>query len=606
MALAIREITLRTAPLASILFFFSGAVNDRVLGIEAGMDIEMPGNNGYNDAKIVSAVREGRLPETELNKTALRVTELVLRGMENRREGYRYDAAAHRRLAVAAAEQSAVLLKNEGGLLPGHPEQRAAVIGAFAKAPRYQGAGSSKLHPLQVENAWDCLTELGLNAEYAPGYDLKPRGFDPIVTTEEERHHEKLLQEACEAASGKDIVYVFAGLPEGYESEGFDREHLRLPKEQNGLIEAICSVNFNVVVILLGGAPMELPWVASVQAILLGYLSGEGGGKAIANLLLGHAVPSGKLAETWPLSIADTPAYSHFPGDRKTVEYRESIYVGYRFYEKAGKAVQFPFGHGLSYSEFRYSDLTIEGDSYSLGDEIEISFRLSNTGKHEAMETALVFVAHRHSTVFHPVKELCQFVKVNVKPGESKRVSVKLDTLRFRYYNTILSDWHAESGQYDILIGPSSQSCPLRSSLELLSPERPQPDDRQSAPGYYDLAEAYSAGGIPQKEFELLYGRKLPESAGEISGPYNACHTLEDVSHTWVGRLIWLYAEWTAKKVTKSQEDQKGMILSMMREMPFYAMVTSGDGMMTERRMEGLLDLLNGKYMRGMQRLIKG
>lgn len=573
-----------------------GAVHDRVLGIEAGLDVEMPGNNGYNDAKIIAAVKNKTLSEEALDKAACRVTELILKGILNKKEGYQCDKEEHHKLSIKAAEQSAVLLKNDGNLLPGNLKQKAAVIGAFAKTPRYQGAGSSKIHPINIENSWDSFIEYGVDAVYAPGYSLK-------LSKQDSEKQEILIKEACEAAKGKDIVYIFAGLPEGYESEGFDRKNMCLPEEQNRLIEEVSKCNSNVVVILIGGAPMELPWIDKVKAVLLAYLGGEGTGKAIANLLLGFEVPCGKLAETWPLCLKDTPSCNYFPGGRLTVEYRESIFTGYRYYEKVEKQVLFPFGHGLSYVDFKYSDLKLDRDVYSLGEKINVTFSITNCGNMVARETALIFAAHENKTVFLPKKELREFSKVELKPGETKQVSVSIDTSTLGYYNTIIKDWYSENGKYQIIVGSSSKDCTLQASIYLNSPEKPQPDLTKKAPAYYELPK--QEFDIEKQQFEALYGKNLPISDCRASRPYNWNNTLEDVSHTLIGKIIIRYADKVARNVTETQEEQEGMMTAMIKEMPFFAIVASGEGMISESMMEGIIDLLNGHYIKGVSKFLK-
>ena len=580
-----------------------GAVHDRVLGIKAGLDLEMPGNQGYNDAKIFAAVKNNILSEEDLDKAACNITELILKGMLHKKAGYQYDENAHHQLAVKAAEQSAVLLKNEDNILPGNRKQKAAVIGTFAKKPRYQGAGSSKIHPIKIENPWDCFMEHGLEATYAPGYSLKTNNSNHLPGNRKIEEQEILIKEACETAKDKDIVYLFAGLPEGYESEGFDRLNMSLPSEQNRLIEAVSECNPNVVVILIGGAPMELPWIDKVKAVLLAYLGGEGVGRAITNLLLGLALPCGKLAETWPLFLKDTPSYNYFPGNRLYVEYRESVFVGYRYYEKAQKQVLFPFGHGLSYVNFRYSNLQLERQTCDFGERIDITFHITNCGNMPAKETAFIFVAHENDTVFLPKKELREFKKIYLDPGETKQVSVSLDTSTFGYYNTLIKDWYAQSGMYRIMVGSSSKDCTLYADIHMNSPQKPQPDLRKLAPTYYQLP--IKEFNVDMMEFEKLYGKKIPISVDKATRPYNWNNTLEDVSHTLIGKIVILYADKISGKVTKDEEEQEGMMSAMIKEMPFFAIVASGEGMVSESMMEGIIDLLNGHYIKGLIKLLK-
>lgn len=574
-----------------------GAVNDRPLGVAAGLDLEMPGSMGINDEKLVTAVKEGSISEEILNETARRMTEFILECMAAKKPDYQYKEEAHHQLAIIAAQQSAVLLKNDTSILPAAISQKAAIIGAFAKEPRYQGAGSSKLHPLRVDNAYDALVAQGMKLTYARGYYL---GKDSKLN---ETRHDELIEEACDAAEGKDIVFVFAGLTEGYESEGYDRTTMSLPELQNRLIEAVASCNPKVVVVLHGGAPMELPWYDKVKGILLAYLGGEGVGCAVANLLTGKAVPCGKLAETWPFKISDTPAYHYFPGGRNTVEYRESIYVGYRYYEKANKAVRFPFGYGLSYTSFQYSNLVLDKESCEFGDTVQVSVTINNQGAVAAKETAMIFVGHRNEKVFLPDKELRGFFKVELQPGERKTVTVNLDTMEFGYYNTRIHDWYAQSGEYTILVGGSSADCRLEGKLQLHSPDMPQPDLRSKAPSYYQLSDQEFM--IPDAEFEALYGGKLPTHDSPPSRPYDHNLTMEDIAHTLIGKIILIAADRMTKNVTKDAGEDEAMMSNMIKEMPFHSVVASGEGVISEGQMEGLLQLLNGHYLKGIKMLFK-
>ena len=573
-----------------------GAVNNRAKGIKAGLDLEMPGSKGYNDRKIVAAVHEGSLYEDELDLVVERNLALILKSIQSKKEDVYCDMDAHHQLAIRAEAESAVLLRNEDNTLPASTTQKAAVIGLMAKEPRYQGAGSSKINPYRLDNAWEALIDKGLDAEYAPGYSIDKNN-------KEAGKDEALLDEACRISKDKDIVYIFAGLPEGYESEAFDRELMSLPDNQNKLIEAICKVNPNVVVILACGAPIELPWVSKVKAVLLSYLGGEGAGTAIADLLLGKAVPSGKLAETWPITLKDNPSYNYFPGGRSTVEYRESIYVGYRYYEKAKKPVLFPFGHGLSYTSFTYSDLMISSMECEYGDEIEVSFKIKNTGELSGKETALIFVTPMDSTVFVPEKELCAFEKVSLEPGEEKNISIKLDTKSFAYYNTKINDWYAPSGEYFIQVGAGSASINLTDTLKLSSPDMPEPDYRKNLPTFYNLPSDTLI--IPDQEFAYLYGKEILAGNEKAKPPYDASNKITDIKHTLVGKLLIKVIKRIVKKGSSGSKDSDAMIYAMLLEMPFHFMVAaSGEGI-TERNVNGILDMANGHFFKGIWKLIK-
>lgn len=573
-----------------------GAINDRVLGLQSGLDIEMPSSQEINDNKLISAVRKGELKESLLDGTVCRIIELIIKSIDALQEDYHYDTEKHHKLAVRAAEESAVLLKNEAGILPGNIGQKAAVIGAMAVKPRYQGAGSSRINSIKVDCAKDFFKEIGIDYTFAQGYTLKETQETLVADNE-------FINEACAIAKDKEIVYIFAGLPEGYESEGFDRTTLAIPDNQSRLIEMVAKVNPNVVVILSGGSVMHLPWADKVKGILLMYLGGEGSGKAAVNLLLGKAVPSGKLSESWPYRIEDTPAYHYFPGGNVTVEYRESIFVGYRYYEAAKKAVRYPFGHGLSYANFEYTDITVDKDALDYTDELTVSFNIKNIGTVEAKETTFIFVGHKSDKVFLPVKELKAFEKVSLLPGEKKQVYITLNTSDFGYYNTLIKDWYAESGTYDIMVGASSLDCSLKISVQLNNTQREQPDYRGKANAYYNLNSGELL--IPEQDFETIYGKKLPISNKKASRPYDLNNTLTDVNHTWLGKLVIKYADKQAEKGTKNSPEEKDMMRNMLREMPFHSIIYSSGGQFPENTMYALLDCLNGHYIKGFAKLIK-
>ncbi|TAH75025.1 MAG: glycosyl hydrolase [Anaerolineaceae bacterium] len=572
-----------------------GATNNRVWGIKAGLDLEMPGNNGYNDKKVIAAVQDKTLAEDELDLVVERVVELILKSMQARKVDASCDMDAHHQLAIKAEREAAVLLKNVDNILPGLISQNIAVIGELAKKPRYQGAGSSKINPYRLTNAWDALVSNGLKGDYAAGYSLNK--------DKQEAEAETLIEEACRVSKDKDIVYIFAGLPDGYESEAFDRKEMSMPDEQNKLIEAICKVNPNVVVILSCGSPIELPWENKVKGILLAYLGGEGSGVAIADLILGKEVPSGKLAETWPISLKDNPSYNYFPGGRTTVEYRESIYVGYRYYEKAKKPVLYPFGHGLSYTSFEYSDLKLSSSECEFGEVIELSFKVKNTGELEGKETTFVFVSSQDGKVFVPVKELCAFEKITLKPGEEKDISIKLDTEQFGYYNTMIKKRYAPSGEYGIHVGSGTASLSLRDTIKLISPDMPQPDYSSSAPSYYNLSADILS--IADEEFASLYGKELPAGNEPAMPPYDFNNCIMDVKHTFVGKILVRTMKKMIKKNSVGAQDDDAMIYAMIFEMPFHFLVAMSGGMLSDRMMSGLLDMMNGHFFKGVGKLLK-
>jgi len=562
-----------------------GAVNDRVEGLKAGQDLEMPGLGDYNDKKIVAAVKSGAVDESILNKTALRLVELILKAQENRKENYKYDKTAHHALAAKIALESAVLLKNDDGVLPVKQGQSLAVIGGFAKTPRYQGAGSSKIVPNKLDNAFDAFKAAGVAFDYAQGYS----GIDPDAA---------LIEEAVKAAKGKDRVIIFAGLPDEYESEGFDRASFEMPPSHNKLIEAVAAANPNTVVVLQLGAPAALPWAGKVKGILAAYLYGEAGSGAIVDLLLGKSSPSGKLAETWPLSLEDTPCYHYYPGSVRNAEYRESIFVGYRYYDHGEKPVAFPFGHGLSYTSFAYSNLKLSSNSFKSGDRLEVSFDVRNTGNISGAEIAQVYVAPKKTAIMRAKKELKGFAKVFLQKGESRTVKITLDARSFAYYNVPKAAWAIEGGVYEILVGASSRSISLRGEVQAAGDgyETLLQDQRKNSPEYFNLNVKDLR--ISDASFEALYGRKLPSSKRE-TGQIDLNSTVGDIRTTEIGKKLeaYIFQQMSAAFSSENTRDLRLMFDRMLVEMPLrsLAMFGRGSAKVTPAMIEALVDALNGK-----------
>ncbi|MCQ2603149.1 MAG: glycoside hydrolase family 3 C-terminal domain-containing protein, partial [Clostridia bacterium] len=373
-----------------------GAVNDRIEGIKAGLDLEMPGNNGMNDRHIVKAVQDGLIQQEELDRVVLRMVKFAFECKASEVDGADQKLEEHHNLVRKAAAQSSVLLKNENNILPLKKEENIAVIGALAKHLRYQGAGSSHINPPKTVSFVQALDEVGQKYEYADGYTLKGDG-----------HSDKLVKEACKIAKGKDKVVVFIGLTDSYESEGFDRKHINMPEGHEFLVEELQKVNENIIIVLSCGSPVKLSKVEPLsKAILNTYLGGQAGGQATYDVLYGIVNPSGKLAETFPIHNHDNIAARYFPMGPRTVEYRESIYVGYRYFDAANKEVQYPFGFGLSYTTFEYSDLKLSKKSINEGDKLTVSFKIKNTGNVAGAEIAQLYVSDVESSIFRPKKEL--------------------------------------------------------------------------------------------------------------------------------------------------------------------------------------------------------
>lgn len=451
-----------------------GAMNERVPSLKAGLDLEMPDCHGETDKLIVKAVQSGELEESILDTAVERILTMVDKYLTARKDidpasmvhplpssvERGYDVAAHHALARTTAEQSAVLLKNED-ILPLQKDKKIAFIGEFAKVPRIQGGGSSHINNTSIESALDVA---GDSVSYAQGFHI-----------DEETTDETLLQEAITLAKESDVAVIFAGLPDSFESEGFDRTHLNMPANQNELIARISEVQPNVVVVLHSGSPIAMPWLDKVAGVLQMYLAGQASGGAAVNLLFGDATPCGKLAETFPLHLEDNPSYLNFPGNREKVCYQEGVFIGYRYYDKKKMDVLFPFGYGLSYTDFTYSNMkvTVNGknaadvDVIKETDEIVVSADITNTGNCDGAEIVQLYIKNPVVYEIRPEKELRDFAKVFLKAGETKTVTFTLNARAFSYYETRIHDWYAESGDYEILLASSSRDIRLQYTVSI-------------------------------------------------------------------------------------------------------------------------------------------
>lgn len=433
-----------------------GAVNNRVEDLKAGLDLEMPGCMGVNDKIIAGAVISGELDESVVDEAVERILNIVFRYEENRDKNAVFDRDKDHETARKVAEETIVLLKNEN-VLPLSGGQKVAFIGKYAKVPRYQGGGSSHINSHKITSALDAAAGMD-NVAYA-------QGFDDV----EDKTDEALLAEAVETARNADAAVIFAGLPDKFESEGFDRSHMAMPGCQNELIEKIAEVQPNTIVVLHNGSPVEMPWVDKVKGIIEAYLGGQAVGGAVCDILFGKVNPSAKLPETFPIRLEDNPSYLSYIGEGDMVEYREGIFVGYRYYDKKKMEVLFPFGYGLSYTTFEYSNLTVDKEQMKDTDTLRVTVDVTNTGSVTGKEVVQLYVADKESTVIRPVKELRDFAKVELAPGETKTVTFTLDKRAFAYYSVKIHDWHVETGEFDILIGKSSRDIVLSKTVTVES-----------------------------------------------------------------------------------------------------------------------------------------
>lgn len=429
-----------------------GAVNDRVEGIKAGLDLEMPTSYEKNDRLIIEAVKSGRLNESELDKCVRRILEMIDRYLENAEPKTLWDMNRHHELARRIESECIVLLKNENEVLPLNKNKKIAFIGKFAETPRYQGGGSSHINSFKVTSALDAVSEYA-EVTYAEGYDLTGNS------------NEILLSKAVSCAENADTAVIFAGLPDEYESEGYDRSHMSLPENQLKLIDEICRVNKNTIVVLHNGSPVEMPFAGKVKGILETYLGGQAVGGAVCDVLFGKSNPCGKLPETFPIKLSDNPSYLNFPGEGDKVQYNEGIFVGYRCYDYKNTEPLFPFGHGLSYTAFEYSDFKLSHSEINDGKLLTAEVIVRNIGSRAGKEIVQLYVSGRKSSVIRPLKELKGFEKVELKPGEAKKVMFRLDSRAFSYYCEEIGDWYAESGEYEIMVGASSADIRLKDSV---------------------------------------------------------------------------------------------------------------------------------------------
>ena len=445
-----------------------GAVSDRVAGVAAGLDLEMPASGGINDRKVVEAVKAGKLDEKLVDLCCERILNIVFRYVENAKPETPWDKEAQHLQAAEVAADCMVLLKNEGGILPLNKEDDIAFIGEFAEKPRFQGGGSSHINCFKTTGAVEAAK--GLKVTYARGYDV---AADDAPAD--------MIAEAAAAAKKAKVAVVFAGLPDAYESEGYDRTHMRMPESQNRLIEAVAEANPNTVVVLHNGSPVEMPWIGRVKGVLEAYLGGQAVGLAEVKVLFGDVNPSGHLPESFPIKLEDNPSYLFYGGEPAGTEYREGIFVGYRYYDKKKMDVLFPFGYGLSYTTFEYSGLKLSKDKILDTDTVTVTVTVKNTGKRAGKTVAQVYVGDVEGYVnaVRPVRELKAFRKVELQPGESKEVSFTLCKRAFATWRSEIHDWFVESGEFSIEVGDSSACLPLKATVTV--------ESTQKLPAHYDM-----------------------------------------------------------------------------------------------------------------------
>ena len=579
------------------------ATVDRVAGLNSGMDLEMPGNKGQNDARIIQAINSDVLSVTTLDKVVIRVVALILKSMEGNKVNHHFDQDAHHRLAREAACKSAVLLKNNNNLLPIKPGLRIAVIGDFAKKPRYQGSGSSLVNPTHLECFWDAITKWvaqqtdeTTRLEFAKGYDAKNCDVS-----------EELIAEAISVAKNADLVIVFAGLPDSYESEGIDRAHIDLPEQHNRLIEAVASVNSATAVVLSNGSAVAMPWVSEVAAVLECYLAGQASGSAIVDLLTGAANPCGKLAETFAVRQQDALSDSYFPGVSRQVQYREGLYVGYRYFNTVSKGVLFPFGHGLSYTRFDYQDITLDAQVYMPNSDsnVLVTGVIKNCGDIAGDEIVQVYVHATEPSVHRPAQVLAGFTKVALNASESKPFTVAVDKRAFMYYCVDLQDWVVDGGSYVIQVGASSRDIRCSRQLTIAANQSTSSNNlrNNSETSFFRDLPAQNLS-VPDDVFRTMLGRDIPEP--DLSHPITQNSTFGEIAQSRLG--AW-FSQFVSRKIKAelgdNDKDTDVLLDHMFINMPLRALVLLGSGEFSYKQLDSLIYFLNGNYLKGIVNLLQ-
>ncbi len=559
-----------------------GGSNDHIAGIKAGSDLEMP-TAGFDSARqVIKAVKEKRLSEQELDACVQRLLSAIQTlKSENRKQPLTFNKQEHHKLAKKAAAQSAVLLKNEDGILPLNAGRSVAVIGDFAYEPRYQGAGSSMVNATLVESVEKNIKEYDWQAAGCC------RGFQRNGEPDDKRQ-----QEALALAAKTEAVIYCMGLDEISEAEGKDREHIGIPSNQILLLKELHQVNPNIIAVLSAGAVVDMSWSKYCKAVLHGYLYGQAGAAAMLDILAGRANPSGKLAETYPISYEDTPACHYFPSSMRNAEYRESIFIGYRYYDTVNKKVAYPFGYGLSYTEFAYSNLKLSDQG--------AAFTVRNTGGYDGAEIAQLYIGLPGAEVFRPKKELKGFRKVFLKAGESREVHIPFDDKTFRYWDVSRGSWETEGGEYQIMIGASIEDIRLQDRMTVKGTTQTCPYDRKKLRLYYsgEIQKAADA------EFAELLGHPIPSGvwSGQIGLNDTICQMYYARSH--LARL--LYRILTHIKEKKERKGKPDLNMLFIYNMPFRAIAKMTGGMVSMEMAEGFVTMVNGHFIRGLRQVVKG
>lgn len=595
-----------------------GGSNDHVEGVRAGSHLEMPTTGGDSDEELIQAVKDGKISEELIDKRLDELLDVIfsVRPAVEKAFGKAFDVNEHHRMAEKASEESIVLLKNEDGILPLKKGANLALIGDFAETPRYQGAGSSIVNPTKVDSAKEMIER----------FDLNVIGFEQGYTRV--GPESSLLQnKAVELAKKAEVVLLYLGLNEVSEAEGLERSHMRMPENQIALLDAIAKVNKNIVVVMSAGSSVEMPWLSKCKALIHGYLGGQAGASAMLKAIMGEVNPSGKLSETYPLTYEDTPSAPYFPSKLRNAEYREGLFVGYRYFETVGKKVLFPFGFGLSYTTFTYSNLQIEKfDTKSISNiglmspkdapkgaadrgcnhrkdmekTVTVSFTITNTGKMDGAEVAQIYVGAKESGVYRPVKELKGFSKIFLKAGESKKVTIPLDDKAFRYFNVQTNRFEVEGGEYVIMAGASAADIRLTGSVAVEGTNVPSPIDIAKLPSYAHG----NILSITDKEWKELLGHDIPDGSWKGTLEANDAICQLYYAKNILARLVYQFLTSRLNKSLKKGKPDLNILF--IYNMPFRGIGKMTGGIVSRYMVDGIMRMINGHFFGGLGQVISG
>lgn len=555
-----------------------GGSNDFTEGVRAGMNLEMPAAGDDSPCQLLQAVRDGKISEEIIDQ---RVNELLNLVLAEKPKVKPVDGKVQHDTVRKAAEQCIVLLKNDGDILPLKRDTKVAVIGDFAANPRFQGAGSSMVNATQIDKT------LELIPNYFPNFTWYAQGFERL-----DKKNEELAQGAIKVAMDAECILLYLGLPEGFETEGLDRSHMRLPENQVALLKKLAEVNKHIIVVLSCGSAVEIPWIENCQALIYGCLGGQAAASAVLRVLCGEVNPGGKLAETFPLTYSDIPVSQYYPGMECSSEYREGLYVGYRYFVTTKKRVRFPFGFGLSYTKFRYENLTVEPKG--------VSFDLTNCGDCDGDEIVQLYVSLPGAKVFRPARELKGFRRVSLKAGETQRVKMLFDDYTFRYFNVITNGWETEEGIYEILIGASSEDIRLKGTQVIFGTAAPNLYEEKNLSCYRDC----DLENVSDAAFEALLGHPIPQKNWDRSKPLELNDAVAQMEYA-KNPIARVAARFMKKKIHKAIEEGKpDLNMLFIYNMPFRGMAKMMNGMVSMDMAKDVLFIVNGHFFRGCGRLI--